>query len=58
MTSRKRNGWQFFRIFMRKTSSGKPRGCFRMRSYTDVVILIGSLYLESGELLVMPYCWC
>ncbi|MBA0700398.1 hypothetical protein Goari_022924 [Gossypium aridum] len=41
MTSRKRNGWLFFRIFM-STSSGEPRGFFRMRSCTGVVILIGS----------------
>ncbi|MBA0635932.1 hypothetical protein Godav_025839 [Gossypium davidsonii] len=53
MTSRKRNGWPFFRIFMRRTLSGEPRGCFRMRSCTDVVILIGSHYLELEELLVM-----
>ncbi|MFQ6668768.1 hypothetical protein Gotur_034292 [Gossypium turneri] len=53
MTSRKRNGWPFFKIFMRRTSSGEPRGYFRMRSCIDVVIFIGSRYLESGELLVM-----
>ncbi|MBA0878147.1 hypothetical protein Goshw_014589 [Gossypium schwendimanii] len=40
---------------MRRRSSGEPRGCFRMRSCTGVVILIGSCYLESGELLVMPH---
>ncbi|MBA0645620.1 hypothetical protein Goklo_013694 [Gossypium klotzschianum] len=36
-----RNGWQFFRIFRKRTSSGKPLGCFQMRSCIDVVILIG-----------------
>ncbi|MBA0638277.1 hypothetical protein Godav_029457 [Gossypium davidsonii] len=55
MTSRKRNGWLFFRIFMTRTSSGGPRGCFRMRSCTGVVVMIGSRYLESGELWVMPH---
>ncbi|MFQ6667731.1 hypothetical protein Gotur_033643, partial [Gossypium turneri] len=32
MTSQRRNGWPFFRIFRRRTLSGGPRGCFRMRS--------------------------
>ncbi|MFQ6657437.1 hypothetical protein Gotur_027107, partial [Gossypium turneri] len=32
MTSWKRNGWQFFRIFKKRTSSGELLGCFRMRS--------------------------
>ncbi|MBA0634340.1 hypothetical protein Godav_024881 [Gossypium davidsonii] len=53
MTSQKRNGWPFFRIFRRMTLSGGPYGCFQMRSCIDVVILIGSHYLEFGELLVM-----
>ncbi|MFQ6668194.1 hypothetical protein Gotur_033937, partial [Gossypium turneri] len=34
MISRKRNGWSFFKIFMRRMSSGEPHGCFRMRSCT------------------------
>ncbi|MBA0877816.1 hypothetical protein Goshw_001338 [Gossypium schwendimanii] len=41
---------------MRKTSSGEPRGCFQMRSDTDVLFLIGSLCLEFRELLVIPHC--
>ncbi|MBA0671511.1 hypothetical protein Goklo_024119 [Gossypium klotzschianum] len=32
MTFRRRSGWQFFRIFRKRTSSGEPLGCFRMRS--------------------------
>ncbi|MBA0881003.1 hypothetical protein Goshw_029561 [Gossypium schwendimanii] len=55
MTSWKRNGWLFFRIFMRRTSSGGPRGCFRMKFCTDVVVMTGSHYLKSGELWVMPH---
>ncbi|MFQ6668541.1 hypothetical protein Gotur_034148 [Gossypium turneri] len=43
----------FFKIFVRRTSSGEPHGCFQMKYYTDVVTLIGSCYLESGERLVM-----
>ncbi|MBA0878102.1 hypothetical protein Goshw_027234 [Gossypium schwendimanii] len=29
-----------------------------MRSCIDAEILIGFLYWEFGELLVMPHCWC
>ncbi|MBA0789149.1 hypothetical protein Gotri_025271 [Gossypium trilobum] len=32
MTSRKRNGWQFFKICKRRISSGELHGCFQMRS--------------------------
>ncbi|MBA0845590.1 hypothetical protein Goarm_022591 [Gossypium armourianum] len=32
MTSWKRNGWQFFRIFKKKTSSGELLSCFRIGS--------------------------
>ncbi|MBA0817770.1 hypothetical protein Gohar_021757 [Gossypium harknessii] len=56
MTSWRRNGWQFFRIFKKRTSSREPFGCFRMRSCIDVVILIRFLCLEFGELLVMHHC--
>ncbi|MFQ6634437.1 hypothetical protein Gotur_010130 [Gossypium turneri] len=42
MTSRRRNGWQFFRICKRRISSGELRGCFQMRFYIGVGILIGS----------------
>ncbi|MBA0711009.1 hypothetical protein Golax_010247 [Gossypium laxum] len=41
MTSWKRNGWQFFRIFKKRTSNGELLGYFRMGSYIDAVILIG-----------------
>ncbi|MFQ6653650.1 hypothetical protein Gotur_024935 [Gossypium turneri] len=56
MTSWRRNGWQFFRIFRKRTLSGELIGCFQMRSCIDVVILIGFLCLGFGELLVMPHC--
>ncbi|MFQ6670934.1 hypothetical protein Gotur_035641 [Gossypium turneri] len=56
MTSRWKSGWQFFRTCKKKTLSGELRGCFRMKFCTSAVILIGSLYLESEELLVMPRC--
>ncbi|MBA0818238.1 hypothetical protein Gohar_025476 [Gossypium harknessii] len=56
MISRRKNGWQFFRIFKKRISNGELLGCFQMRSYIDVVISIGSLYLEFGELLVMHRC--
>ncbi|MBA0785496.1 hypothetical protein Gotri_026342 [Gossypium trilobum] len=56
MTFQRRSGWQFFRIFKKRTSSGEPIGCFWMRSCIDVVILIGFLYLEFGELLDMSHC--
>ncbi|MBA0785781.1 hypothetical protein Gotri_026940 [Gossypium trilobum] len=36
--------------------SGELRGCFRMRSYIDAIILIGSLCLEFGELSIMLHC--
>ncbi|MBA0632148.1 hypothetical protein Godav_000946 [Gossypium davidsonii] len=38
----------------KRTLSGELRGCFRIRFCIGAVILIGSLYLEFGELLVMP----
>ncbi|MBA0756445.1 hypothetical protein Gogos_021327 [Gossypium gossypioides] len=44
------------RIYKRRISSGELRGCFQMRSYIGVGILTGILWLEFGELLVMPYC--
>ncbi|MBA0876393.1 hypothetical protein Goshw_000601 [Gossypium schwendimanii] len=53
-----RSGWQFFRIFKNRTLNEEPLGCFQMRSCIDVVILIGFLYLGSGELLDMPHYWC
>ncbi|MBA0575506.1 hypothetical protein Golob_024649 [Gossypium lobatum] len=53
MISRKKNGRQFFRIFKKRTSNRELLGCFQMRSYIDVVILIGSLYLGFGGLLAM-----
>ncbi|MBA0865852.1 hypothetical protein Goshw_015985 [Gossypium schwendimanii] len=56
MTFQRKSGWQFFRIFKKRTSSGEPLGCFRMRSYIDVVISIGFHCLEFGELLDMPHC--
>ncbi|MFQ6659308.1 hypothetical protein Gotur_028243 [Gossypium turneri] len=56
MASRRRSGWQFFRICKKRTLSGELRGCFRMRFCISAVILIGSLCLEFGELLVMPRC--
>ncbi|MBA0783270.1 hypothetical protein Gotri_001013 [Gossypium trilobum] len=43
MKSQKRSGWQFFRICMKRTSNGDPRGCFRMRFCIDAVILTGFL---------------
>ncbi|MBA0754006.1 hypothetical protein Gogos_005600 [Gossypium gossypioides] len=56
MISRRKNGWQFFRIFKKRISNGVLLGCFQMRSYIDVVISIGSLYLGFGELLAMHRC--
>ncbi|MBA0575321.1 hypothetical protein Golob_024264 [Gossypium lobatum] len=41
MTSWKRNGWQFFRIFRKRTSSGELFSFFQMGSCIDAVILIG-----------------
>ncbi|MBA0636374.1 hypothetical protein Godav_025152 [Gossypium davidsonii] len=49
-----KNGWQFFKTCKKRTLSGELRGYFRTKFCTGVVILIGSLYLESGELLAMP----
>ncbi|MFQ6663064.1 hypothetical protein Gotur_030716 [Gossypium turneri] len=54
----KKNGWQFFKIFKRKTSSGELLGYFQMRSYIGVVISIGYLYWVFGELSDMPHYWC
>ncbi|MBA0671381.1 hypothetical protein Goklo_025493 [Gossypium klotzschianum] len=42
-------------ICKRRISSGELRGCFQMRSFIGVGILIGFLCLEFWELLVMPY---
>ncbi|MBA0670845.1 hypothetical protein Goklo_025264, partial [Gossypium klotzschianum] len=39
MTSQRRSEWQFFRICMKRTSNGEPRGCVRMRFCIDVAIL-------------------
>ncbi|MBA0609016.1 hypothetical protein Godav_021149 [Gossypium davidsonii] len=50
MTSWRRSGWQFFRIFGKRTSSGEFLGYFWMRSCIDVVILTGFLCLEFGDL--------
>ncbi|MBA0731360.1 hypothetical protein Golax_023176 [Gossypium laxum] len=50
MISRRKNGWQFFRIFKKRISNGELIGCLQMRSYIDVVISTGSLYLEFGKL--------
>ncbi|MBA0855952.1 hypothetical protein Goshw_021608 [Gossypium schwendimanii] len=47
---------RLIRICKRKTLSGELCGCFRMRSCISVEILTGFLYLEFGELLVMPHC--
>ncbi|MBA0755013.1 hypothetical protein Gogos_022244 [Gossypium gossypioides] len=56
MISWKKNGWQFFRIFNKRTLNGELLRCFQMRSYIDVVILTRSLYLGFGELLAMHRC--
>ncbi|MBA0754928.1 hypothetical protein Gogos_021058 [Gossypium gossypioides] len=56
MISRGKNGWQFFRIFKKRISNRELLGCFQMRSYIDVVILIGSLNLGFEELLAMYRC--
>ncbi|MBA0730444.1 hypothetical protein Golax_025693 [Gossypium laxum] len=39
MTFRRRNGWRFFRIFTKKTSSGEPLGYFQMRSYIEMMVI-------------------
>ncbi|MBA0673107.1 hypothetical protein Goklo_029304, partial [Gossypium klotzschianum] len=31
MTFRRKSGLQFYRICMRRTLNGEPRGCFQMR---------------------------
>ncbi|MFQ6643542.1 hypothetical protein Gotur_017820 [Gossypium turneri] len=56
MISRRKNGWQLFRIFEKMISNGELLGCFQMRSYIDVVILIGSPYLGFRVLLAMHRC--
>ncbi|MBA0727686.1 hypothetical protein Golax_000654, partial [Gossypium laxum] len=40
MTSQRRSGWQFFRIYKKRTLTGELCGCFRMRFCIDAVILI------------------
>ncbi|MBA0637243.1 hypothetical protein Godav_029838 [Gossypium davidsonii] len=50
------NRWQFFRIFKKMISNGELLGCFKIRFYINVVILIGSLYLGFGKLLAMHHC--
>ncbi|MBA0730476.1 hypothetical protein Golax_022509, partial [Gossypium laxum] len=45
MISQKKSRWQFFRIFKKRTLNGELLRCFQMRSYINVVILTGSLYL-------------
>ncbi|MFQ6663242.1 hypothetical protein Gotur_030839 [Gossypium turneri] len=55
---RRKNGWQFFKIFKRKMLSGELLGYFQMRSCIGVVIFIGFLYWVFGELLDMPHYWC
>ncbi|MBA0577203.1 hypothetical protein Golob_024608 [Gossypium lobatum] len=47
MTYWRRNGWKFFRIFRKRTSSGELLGCFRTRSYINAVILIGLARLRD-----------
>ncbi|MBA0845526.1 hypothetical protein Goarm_022149, partial [Gossypium armourianum] len=42
-------------IFKRRTSSGEPLGCFQVRYYIRVVVSIGFLCWEFGELLDMPH---
>ncbi|MBA0788437.1 hypothetical protein Gotri_027380 [Gossypium trilobum] len=56
MIFRRKSGWKFFRIFKKRISNGELLGCFEMRSYIDVVILTGSLYLGFRELLAMHHC--
>ncbi|MBA0672757.1 hypothetical protein Goklo_024744 [Gossypium klotzschianum] len=43
MTSWRRNGWQFFRIFKKRTLSGELIGRFQMRSCQ------GNLYPQPRE---------
>ncbi|MBA0818020.1 hypothetical protein Gohar_021119 [Gossypium harknessii] len=40
MAFQKKNGWQFFRICKKRTSSGELHGCFQMRSCIGAEILI------------------
>ncbi|MBA0880850.1 hypothetical protein Goshw_005253 [Gossypium schwendimanii] len=35
MTSRRKSGWQFYRICVKRASNGEPRGCFQMRFCQD-----------------------
>ncbi|MBA0635281.1 hypothetical protein Godav_029989 [Gossypium davidsonii] len=56
MTYRRRSGWQFFKIYVKKTSNGEPRGYFRMRFCIDAAILTGFPCWELEELLVMLRC--
>ncbi|MFQ6658361.1 hypothetical protein Gotur_027659 [Gossypium turneri] len=54
MTSQRRSGWQFCKICVKKTSNGKPRGCFQMRFCIDAATLTGFPCLGFGELLLCP----
>ncbi|MFQ6643714.1 hypothetical protein Gotur_017271 [Gossypium turneri] len=58
MTSRRRSGWQFFRIYVKRMSNGEPHGCFWMRFCIDATVLIGFPCWQFGELLVIPCCYC
>ncbi|MBA0730189.1 hypothetical protein Golax_004593 [Gossypium laxum] len=44
----------FRRICKRKISSGELRGCFQVRSYIGVGVLVGFICLEFGELWLCP----
>ncbi|MFQ6658826.1 hypothetical protein Gotur_027932 [Gossypium turneri] len=49
---------RLIRISKKRILNGEPRGYFWMRSCFDMVISIGSICLEFGELLVMLHYWC
>ncbi|MBA0730053.1 hypothetical protein Golax_022631, partial [Gossypium laxum] len=53
MISWRESGRKFFEIFEKRISNGELIGCFQMRFYIVVVILIWSPYLGFGELLAM-----
>ncbi|MBA0634392.1 hypothetical protein Godav_024541 [Gossypium davidsonii] len=56
MTSQRRSGWKFCRIYVKRASNGDPRGCFQMRFCIDAVTLTRFPCWEFEELLVMPRC--